>query len=207
MRCDSSTQYKNSRDEATADAPFGGASPQTLESVEEEEKELPAVTDCTSLALVDAVQDESASLLGENQDCGVEPIIPHEGTFSAAPVAPNFEESAQPSLSTALIGENQISGNEDKTLHVDQNSAAPAPSDEKWSHEAIAIRSKMRPLRMEKLKLAGMLEEKPDFKFLVECWNDDPALQIVIRKLLMRFPQWGIACVDGVLVEWDTRVK
>jgi hypothetical protein len=97
-----------------------------------------------------------------------------------------------------LIGENQISGNEDKTLHVDQGSAAPAPSADKWSHEAIAIRSKMRPLRMEKLKLAGMLGEKPDFKFLAECWNDDPALQIVIKGLLMKFPQWGIACVDRV---------
>ncbi|WP_193198043.1 hypothetical protein [Nostoc sp. MG11] len=94
-----------------------------------------------------------------------------------------------------------------KADNVDQSSAVPAPNDEKWSNEAlftaegIAARSKARPLRMEKLKLAGILGENPGVEFLQECWNDDPALQIVIRKLLMRFPQWGVACVDGVLVE------
>ncbi len=56
---------------------------------------------------------------------------------------------------------------------------------------------------MEKLKMAGILGEKPDFEFLAECWNDDPALQIVIKKLLAKFPQWEIACVDGVLVDWE----
>ncbi|MHC5745812.1 MAG: hypothetical protein ACYTXT_28720 [Nostoc sp.] len=30
-----------------------------------------------------------------------------------------------------------------------------------------------------------------------------PRKQIVIQKLLAKFPQWGIACVDGVLVDWD----
>jgi hypothetical protein len=28
-------------------------------------------------------------------------------------------------------------------------------------------------------------------------------LQIVIKKLLVKFPQWGIACVDGVQVLWN----
>jgi hypothetical protein len=51
---------------------------------------------------------------------------------------------------------------------------------------------------MEKLKMAGILGENPRFDFFQECWNDDPALQIVIKKLLAKFPQWGIACVDGV---------
>ncbi|MEJ6485268.1 MULTISPECIES: hypothetical protein [Nostoc] len=37
--------------------------------------------------------------------------------------------------------------------------------------------------------------------FLQECWNDDPALQIVIKKLLTKFGQWGITIVDGVLVK------
>ncbi|MEH1820080.1 MAG: hypothetical protein V7L31_13540 [Nostoc sp.] len=27
--------------------------------------------------------------------------------------------------------------------------------------------------------------------------------QIVIKKLLAKYPQWGIACVDGVLVDWE----
>ncbi|QHG20301.1 hypothetical protein [Nostoc sp. ATCC 53789] len=54
--------------------------------------------------------------------------------------------------------------------------------------------------RMQKLKVAGNSGQNPGFELLQECWNDDPALQIVIKKLLAKFPQWGVACVDGVLV-------
>ncbi|MHC0067342.1 hypothetical protein ACWATR_31265 [Nostoc sp. UIC 10890] len=64
------------------------------------------------------------------------------------------------------------------------------------------MRSKARLLRMEKLKMASLVGENPGFDFLQECW-DDPALQIVIKKLLAKFPQWGIAIVDGVLVDWE----
>ncbi|WP_442940784.1 hypothetical protein [Nostoc sp.] len=66
--------------------------------------------------------------------------------------------------------------------------------------EDIAIRSKARLLRMEKLKMASLVGENPGFDFLQECCHDDSALQIVIKKLLAKFPQWGIAVVDGVLV-------
>ncbi|MEH2213186.1 hypothetical protein [Nostoc sp.] len=52
-------------------------------------------------------------------------------------------------------------------------------------------------------KVAANLGENPGLDFLQECWNDDPALQIAIKKLLAKFPQWGIACVDGVLVKWE----
>ncbi|WP_341530188.1 hypothetical protein WKK05_13375 [Nostoc sp. UHCC 0302] len=68
---------------------------------------------------------------------------------------------------------------------------------DKWSSEAlftaeaIAARSKARPGRMQKLKLAEVLRENPGFEFLHECWNDDPALQIAIRKLLAKFLQWN----------------
>ncbi|MFN6538312.1 MAG: hypothetical protein RM021_018455 [Nostoc sp. EkiNYC01] len=55
---------------------------------------------------------------------------------------------------------------------------------------------------MEKLKLPQALGENPGFDYLKQCW-DDPALQIVIKKLLTKFPQWGIACVDGILVNWN----
>ncbi|WP_414530624.1 hypothetical protein [Nodularia chucula] len=201
VRCDSSTQHENSHCEETAIAPLGGASPQIVEGVEEKKEELPTptVTDCTSLALVDAVQGESAFLEGENQSCCVKPTVFYvraasrrEGTYSAAPVAQNEQ--------TTLIGENKVSGDEDKTHHYHTLSAAPDHNDEKWSSEGIATRLKARPKRMEKLKMAGILGEKPDFEFLHECWNDDPALQIVIKKLLAKFPPWGIACVDGVLV-------
>ncbi|MEA5517194.1 hypothetical protein VB654_24525, partial [Nodularia sp. UHCC 0506] len=199
VRCDSSTPHENSHCEETAIAPLGGASPQIIEGVEEKKEELPTVMDCTSLALVDAVQGESAFLEGENQNFSVEPKYCHvraasrrEGTYSAAPVA-QIEQ-------TTLIGENKVSGDEDKTHHHHTLSAAPDHNDEKWSTEGIATRLKARPKRMEKLKMAGILREKPDFEFLHECWNDDPALQILIKKLMSKFPQWGITCVDGVLV-------
>ena len=202
-------------------APLGVASPQTVESVSEKEEELPAVTDCTTLALVDAAQSNAASLrdaartlLAENQNCGVEPKNYHEGTCSAAPVAQN-EKSLNSAIANqtqgqveqdyfaTLLVENQVSGVEVKTVHEDESSAAPVPNPEKWSHEAIVVRSNMRPERMQKLKVAGNSGLNPGFDFLQECWNDDPALQIVIKKLLAKFPQWGIACVDGVLVDWE----
>ncbi|MBW4428965.1 MAG: hypothetical protein KME50_32255 [Nostoc desertorum CM1-VF14] len=53
---------------------------------------------------------------------------------------------------------------------------------------------------MQKLKVVANSGQNPGFDFLQECWNDDPALQIVIKRLLAKFPQWGIAIVDGVLV-------
>ena len=77
------------------------------------------------------------------------------------------------------------------------------PNPEKWPHEAIIARSKVRPERMQKLKVAENSGQNPGFDFLQECCNDDPALQIVVKKLLAKYPQWGIACVDGVLVKWD----
>ncbi|RCJ40893.1 hypothetical protein A6770_37090 [Nostoc minutum NIES-26] len=61
VRCVSSTQDENLPDEDTAIAPFGGASPQFVESAEEKEEDSPTATDCTSLTLVDAAQSQSAS--------------------------------------------------------------------------------------------------------------------------------------------------
>ncbi|MBD2513171.1 hypothetical protein H6G91_39465 [Nostoc muscorum FACHB-395] len=69
--------------------------------------------------------------------------------------------------------------------------------------EDITVRSKARLLRMEKLKMGSLVGENPGFDFLQECWNDDPALRIVIKKLLVKFPQWGVAIVDGVLLKWN----
>jgi hypothetical protein len=159
-------------------------------------------------------QSNSASLLGENQDCGVEAAVSHEGTCSAAPVAKNefslnsaianqTQGQVEQGNSASLLGESQVSGVEVKADHEGQSSAAPVPNADKWSSDAVVARSNARPKRMEKLKMAGILGESPDFGFLQECWNDDPALQIVIRKLLVTFPQWGIAVVDRVLVNWN----
>ncbi|MGF1939543.1 MAG: hypothetical protein RM347_035370 [Nostoc sp. ChiQUE02] len=200
---------ENSRLEETAHAPLGGASPQRIESASELE-ELPVAMECTTLALVDAVPSQSASLLAENQVSGVEAIYPHEDTSSAAPVAQNefslnsaiADQKIEPSCPSAeLMTENSVSSVEIKAVDEGENSAASVPSAEKWSHEAIVARSNMRPLRMQKLKLTENSGENPGLDFLQECW-DDPALQIVIKKLLAKYPQWGIAVVDGVLVDW-----
>ncbi|QHG20748.1 hypothetical protein A6V25_32505 [Nostoc sp. ATCC 53789] len=210
---------ENPRVEETAHAPLRGASPSHIESALELE-ELPVAMDCTTLALVEAVQGESASLLAENQNCGVEVAVSHEGACSAAPVAQNEKSlnSAMPAAgvaianqthgqveqgnSTSLLVENSVSGGETKAVNEDKSSTAPVPSAEKWSHEAIVARSNVRPERMQKLKLAANSGENPGFDFLQECW-DDPALQHGSKKLLMKFPQWGIAIVDGVLVDWE----
>ncbi|WP_242054889.1 hypothetical protein [Nostoc flagelliforme] len=88
-----------------------------------------------------------------------------------------------------------------KADHKGEGSAVSTLNSEKWSHEAIVARSNMRPERMQKLKVAANSGQNPGFDFLQQCWNGDPALQIVIKKVLVKFPQWGIACVDGALVD------
>ncbi|MEH2078577.1 MAG: hypothetical protein V7K89_00735 [Nostoc sp.] len=49
--------------------------------------------------------------------------------------------------------------------------------------------------------MAERLGENPGFNFLMECWEDDLALQILIEKLLAKFTQWGLVVTDGVLVK------
>ncbi|MHC0068960.1 hypothetical protein ACWATR_39875 [Nostoc sp. UIC 10890] len=97
--------------------------------------------------------------------------------------------------------ENSVSCDEVKAVHEGEGSALPVPQSEKWSNEAIVARASVRPERMQKLKVAANSGQNPGFEYLQECW-DDPALQIVIKKLLVKFPQWGVAIVDGVLVDW-----
>ncbi|WP_341532116.1 hypothetical protein WKK05_39810 (plasmid) [Nostoc sp. UHCC 0302] len=224
VRCVSNTKKENSCDEETANAPLGVASPSIVESVSEKGKELPTAKDCTSLreaaptlTLVDVVQGESALLLAENQDCSVEQRDCYGGTYSAASVAENefssssailaagvaiADQKIEPSCPSAeLMTENSVSGGEVKAVDGGESSAPLVTNPEKWSHEAIVARSNMRPERMQKLKVAANSGQNPGFDFLQECWNDDPALQIVIKKLLAKFPQWGIAIVDGVLVD------
>ncbi|MFN6572510.1 hypothetical protein [Dendronalium sp. ChiSLP03b] len=209
VRCVSSTQDKNSHGEETAIAPLRGASPQSVLSVEEKEEDSPTATDCTSLRLVDAASSQSASLMEEKPDFGDEPKTAHEDTFSAASVAANSENTnqpqnqAQPSHSASLIAENSSSAQEPKNHHEGQSSALADSNPEKWSHEAVMARSKARPGRMQKLNMAERLRENPGFEFLMECWADDPALRIIIKKLAVKFPQWGLVAVDGMLVKWN----
>ncbi|MBE9210057.1 hypothetical protein IQ244_26895 [Nostoc sp. LEGE 06077] len=293
----SSTPNENLHGDETAIASLRDASPQTLKSVEEEKEELPAVTDCTTLTLVDDVPSQSASLIEKNQDLGDEQEISHEDNFSAAPANSNLEnlsqhqDQAQQSQSTSLLVEKQELGDDVITPHEDNFSAAPvavnsenpshpqnqaqpslsaslrdatrtlvekkqelgddtfpegvaagiashedtlsaapavpknshstsssqepkahsegvcavtADSDpEKWSYEAVVERSRVRPWRMEKLKMAEQWRENPGDDFLMECWADDPALRIVIKKLVAKCPQWGLVAADGVLVKWN----
>ena len=213
VRCNSDTLTEISHCEETAIAPLGVASPQSVGGVEELEKDLPVAMDCTTLVLVDNAQSNPALLLAENQNCGVEPKDYHEGAYFAAPVAQNEFSSkeaianqtqgqgqVEQGYSASLLAKNSVSGVEIKAVYEGTCSAAPVPSAEKWSREAIVARSNLRPERMQKLKVAANSGQNPGFDFLQECWNDNPALQIVIKKLLAKFPQWGIACVDGVLV-------
>ncbi|MEH1963105.1 MAG: hypothetical protein V7L05_25270 [Nostoc sp.] len=118
-------------------------------------------------------------------------------------IANQTPELVEQGNSASLSGKNQVSGVEVKAVYESESSTAPVPNPEKWSHEVIVARSNVRPERMQKLKVAANSGQNPGFDFLQECWNDDPALQIVIKKVLVKFPQWGIACVDGVLVDWE----
>ncbi|MCC5624889.1 hypothetical protein [Nostoc sp. CHAB 5715] len=172
VSCISDTLTRNSQVEETAHAPLGGASPLYVQGVSEKEEDSPTANDCTSLALVDAAQSQSASLrdaartlLAKNQNCGVEPKDYHEGDSSAAPIAQNeFSSSSaianqaqaqvEQVYSASLSGENQVSGVEVKADKESESSAPPVPQTEKWSHEAIVARANMRPERMQKLKVA-----------------------------------------------------
>ncbi|MEH2041936.1 MAG: hypothetical protein V7L12_01185 [Nostoc sp.] len=52
--------------------------------------------------------------------------------------------------------------------------------------------------------------EKPAKEFLYECWNDHPALQIVIKKLLAKFGQWEslawIGCLGSAIAQHGNAV-
>ncbi|MCC5640841.1 hypothetical protein LC593_34455 [Nostoc sp. CHAB 5844] len=204
VRCTSSTSYEISRVDETADAPFGGASPQTVLGVEEEKEELPQVTDCTSLKLVDVAPSQSASLrdatrtlIEKNQELGYEPGTSHEDTFSPASAVPDF--SVQTSHPASLVEKKQDFGVEQEASHEDHSSAPQVEavtSLDKWSHEAIVQRRELRPRREIKLKLCRITGENPGFEFLAQCW-EDVALWNMIKQLIDRYPQWGIVFADG----------
>ncbi|MBW4458274.1 MAG: hypothetical protein KME55_39975 [Nostoc indistinguendum CM1-VF10] len=146
VRSVSDTLIENLREEETAHAPLRGASPSHIESASELE-ELPTAMDCTSLALVDAAQDESVLLEGEKQDSGFELKDCHEDTDSAAPVAQNefsdkeaiAHEKIEPSRpSASLLAEKLVSGDEDKVDHEGTCSAAPVAQNEFSLNSAIA---------------------------------------------------------------------
>ncbi|MHC5771863.1 MAG: hypothetical protein ACYTXI_41360 [Nostoc sp.] len=174
-----------------------------------------------------AKQSNSTSLSGENQVSGFEPKDCDEEPSSAAPVSLNQSEIFE-WLDRANLGECPplwvIQYLLDSKYYASMR-ATISKFEKQWDisvvnyqvqkssetlftgvrgasrREDIAIRSKTRLLRMEKLKMASLVGENPGFDFLQQCCHDDPALQIVIKKSLAKFPQWGIAIVDEVLVE------
>lgn len=177
LRCVSSTPNKDSLVDETAIAHEEGASPQIVEGVEEKEEESPTATDCTSPTLVDEQEGQSALLLTENQDLGVEPTIPHEDTCSAPQV--------------------EVVTNLSQCGHVRHPHEQLAV--DKWSEEAMDRRRELRPERENKLRCAGILGDNPGFDFLLECW-DDVALWLKIKQLIAKYPEWGVAYVEGKLV-------
>ncbi|WP_242054256.1 hypothetical protein [Nostoc sp. FACHB-888] len=50
----------------------------------------------------------------------------------------------------------------------------------------------MRSERMQKLNVVANSGENPGFEFLEKCWNDDPALVIMIKKLLAKY--YAVGC-------------
>ncbi|WP_199326354.1 hypothetical protein [Nostoc parmelioides] len=192
VSCDSSTPNENSHREETADAPFGGASPQIVEGVEEKE-ELPTVTDCTTLALVNTVQGEPTTLLNENQDLGVEPKATHEGANSAAPVAPDFENSVMQSEEPVgqsqpapFLNEKQDLGVEPGTSHEDHISAALGASgfeNSVMQSEEPAQHNQPTPLLSENLDLgvepkvshegSGSAPSAPEPETQLDKWSSE----------------------------------
>jgi len=53
------------------------------------------------------------------------------------------------------------------------------------------------------LKIAEQWRENPGDDLLMECWADDPALQIVIKGLVRKCPKWAYLVVNGKLIKWD----
>ncbi|MEH1963107.1 MAG: hypothetical protein V7L05_25280 [Nostoc sp.] len=166
VSCVSDTLTGNSREEETANAPLRVASPLSIQSVSEKEKDLLVAMDCTTLTLVDGTQGQSTSLLAENQDCDVEPRDCHEGGYSAAPVAQNefsdkeaianqTQGQVEQSNPTSLLVENSVSGGEVKTVDEGESSAASVPSAEKWSHEAIVAFVKYATCKKGKTESSG----------------------------------------------------
>ncbi|PHJ69112.1 hypothetical protein VF14_02950 [Nostoc linckia z18] len=197
LRCVSSTPNKISQSEETAHAPFGGASPQSVEGVKEKEVESPVAMDCTTLTLVDAVQSNPASLLAENLSCGVEPRDCHEGEASAAPSVPplqtltnaeifNILDSANlricPSIEAiavlmktpharSLMG--IITNNPQWGINLSDYSTVP---------QDFSQNSKLRQERLNRLKSYALIGECPPDEFLQECQND-PVLAIQIKRM------------------------
>ncbi|PHJ69181.1 hypothetical protein VF14_03350 [Nostoc linckia z18] len=185
VMCDSSKEE--------AIAPLEGASPPSVESVEQKEKDLSMPTDTHN---------------------------PHEGTYSPAPVTLNQDEifnwldradaGVCPPLwviQYLLDSKYYFSMRDSLTKFGQQWNVSVVNYQVQKSSEAGSMvannftKSQVRPARIHKLKLAQTLGENPGFEYLKECWDDDPALRIVIKKLVAKFPEWGFTIAGEDLID------
>ncbi|AUB44403.1 Methyl-accepting chemotaxis protein (plasmid) [Nostoc flagelliforme CCNUN1] len=212
VNCVSDTLTRISHQEETAIAPLKGASPQSVQGMSDIEVDLPTAMNCTTRP--SSSPSELGGVKGKGE--GVKGLNPKPSTLSPLP-SPHLaflgwqttRVDVARGESANLEKENQDFGVEPKDSHIPSasgigtDSTEIVPNLEKWSDEAIAARSNMRLQRMHQLQIAADSGQNPRFDFLLECWNDDPVLMLMIKKLLVKYPHWGIAIVDGVLVNWE----
>ncbi|MBN3949399.1 MAG: hypothetical protein HWQ38_24215 [Nostoc sp. NMS7] len=195
LMCVSSTPNEILQGDETAIAPFGGASPQTVEGVEE--KDLPMATDCTTLTLVDATESQPTSLLAENQNSGVEQKDCHEGFCSAAPAAQHEQNLTNTEILDILDAANQgVCPSKEaiadllETPHA-RSLLGAIVSNPQWGinlsdystvPQDFAQNSKLRSQRLSRLKSYAAMGQCPPEEFLQECQND-PVLRIQVKRM------------------------
>ena len=161
-------------------------------------EESPPAMDCTTLALVDATESQSALPIAENKDSGVEPIISPEDTSPAAPPLQTFTNTE---IFNILDDARQgICPPKDaiavllKTSHA-RSLMGAINSNPQWGiklsdYSTVPQDSKLRSQREARLKSYATLGECPPEEFLLECQND-PMLKIQISRLAAR-QNWDI---------------
>ncbi|MEH1789646.1 MAG: hypothetical protein V7L23_29850 [Nostoc sp.] len=175
----------------TAHAPLGGASPQTIKSASEEESS-PMATNCTTLALVDDAQGQSASLLIENQVSGVEFTNCPEGTSSAAPSLQNLTNTEILNILDAanqgVCPSKEAIASLLKTPHA-RSLMGAITNNPQWGinlsdYSTVPQSSKLRSQRETKLKSYVAMGECPPDEFLQECLSD-PVLAFKVKRMAL----------------------
>ncbi len=193
LRCISSTPNEISQGEETAIAPLRGASPQSVEGVEEKEEDLPTATDCTTQRLVDATESQPALPVAEDKDSGVESIISPEGESSAAPYVPPLKILTNTEILNILDSANQgICPDKEaiaallETPHA-RSLMGAITNNPQWGinlsdYSTVPQGSKLRQERLNRLKSYAARGECPPDEFLQECLLD-PVLKIQLSRL------------------------
>ncbi len=184
------------REDETADALLGSASPPHEISASEEE-ESPVATDCTTLTLVDATESQSTSLLTENLSCGEEQKDFHEGESSAAPSVSSLQTFTNTEIFNILDSANLgICPSKEaiavlmKTPHA-RSLMGAITNNPQWGiklsdystvPQDFSQNSKLRSDRLSRLKSYAREGECPPDEFLKEC-QSDPVLMIQLKRM------------------------